>query len=208
MSIRNLIFDLGNVILRLNQQATAKSFIDLGATNFPTLSQHGNHTTIVDYETGKITAEEFRAAVRTNIGLPDTVTDEQFDQAWNAMLLDFPVGRLEYMKSLKTDFGYNVYLLSNTNAIHIDYVDRICLEGYAEKSLHPFFDKVYYSHDIGHRKPSVEAFELILKEQALVASETLFLDDMPENVAAAKACGLQAAQVDAETDLSFLQLRF
>ncbi|KAF9411267.1 hypothetical protein BGZ94_001387 [Podila epigama] len=208
MSLKNLIFDLGNVILRLDQEATAKAFRTLGATNFPTLSQHGNHSTIVDYETGKISAEDFRASVRSNIGLPDSVTDAQFDEAWNAMLLDFPKGRLEFMRTLRNDYGYKVYLLSNTNAIHIEHVDRVCLKDYEETSLHPFFDKVYYSHEIGHRKPSAEAFELILKDQGLVAGETLFLDDMPENVAAAKACGLQAAQVDAETDLSFLQLRF
>ncbi|KAI8598907.1 Hydrolase, HAD superfamily [Dissophora ornata] len=208
MSIKNLIFDLGNVILRLDQSATANGFKALGATNFPTLSQHHSSKTIVDYETGKISAEEFRATVRSSIGLPDTVTDEQFDQAWNAMLLDFPPGRLELMRTLKKDFGYKVYLLSNTNAIHIEYVDKSCLKDYTEDSLYSFFDQVYYSHDIGHRKPSKEAFEHILKDQDLVASETLFLDDMPENVEAAKACGLQAAQVDAETDLSFLQLRF
>ncbi|KAG0350781.1 hypothetical protein BG005_009680 [Podila minutissima] len=208
MSIKNLIFDLGNVILRLDQQATARGFKDLGAASFPNLAQHGNHATIVDYETGKISAEEFRKTVRANIGLPATVSDEQFDQAWNAMLLDFPKGRLELMRTLKEDFGYKVYLLSNTNAIHIEYVDKICLKDYKEDSLHPFFDKVYYSHDIGYRKPSAEAFEVILKDQGLEAGETLFLDDMPENVAAAKACGLQATQVDAETDLSFLQLRF
>ncbi|KAI1317462.1 hypothetical protein EDD11_008399 [Mortierella claussenii] len=208
MPIKNLIFDLGNVILRLDQSATANEFNSLGATNFPTLSQHHNSLTIVQYETGKISAEEFRSTIRTSIGLPASVTDEQFDSAWNAMLLDFPQGRLELMRVLKRDLGYTVYLLSNTNAIHIEYVDKVCLKDYKEDSLHPFFDKVYYSHEIGHRKPSKEAFEHILQDQGLKAEETLFLDDMPENVEAAKTCGLQAAQVDAETDLGFLQLRF
>ncbi|KAF9083166.1 hypothetical protein BGX29_002833 [Mortierella sp. GBA35] len=208
MSLKALIFDLGNVLLRLDQSATANGFKSLGATNFPTLSQHHHSTTIVDFETGKITPQEFRSAIRASIGLPDTVTDTQFDQAWNAMLLDFPVGRLQLMKTLKKDYGYKVFLLSNTNEIHIEYVDKVCLKDYEEASLDPFFDKVYYSHGIGFRKPSKEAFEHILKEQGLEAREVLFLDDMPENVEAAKACGLQAAQVDAETDLGFLQLRF
>ncbi|KAG0053283.1 hypothetical protein BGZ83_001383 [Gryganskiella cystojenkinii] len=208
MSIKNVIFDLGNVILRLDQGATASAFKKLGATQFPHLSQHHSSLTIVNYETGKISAEAFRAEIRSAIGLPDSVTDTEFDAAWNAMLLDFPQGRLELMRTLKKDFGYNVYLLSNTNAIHIEYVDRVCLKDYKEESLHPYFDKVYYSHEIGHRKPSKEAFDHILKDQGLIASETLFLDDMLENVDAAKQCGLQAAQVDAETDLGFLQLRF
>ncbi|KAG0375442.1 MAG: HAD-superfamily hydrolase, subfamily IA, variant 3 [Linnemannia gamsii] len=208
MSLKALIFDLGNVLLRLNQSATAEGFKSLGATNFPTLSQHHNSQTIVDIETGKITPQEFRSAIRTSIGLPDTVTDTQFDAAWNAMLLDFPKGRLELMNTLRKEYGYKVYLLSNTNAIHIEYIDRVCLKDYKEETLDPFFDKVYYSHGIGYRKPSKEAFEIILKDQGLQAGECLFLDDMPENVEAAKACGLQAAQVDAETDLSFLQLRF
>ncbi|KAF9922178.1 hypothetical protein FBU30_007729 [Linnemannia zychae] len=208
MSIKAIIFDLGNVLLRLNQSATAEAFKALGATNFPTLSQHHNSEIIVNIETGKITPTEFRASIRSSIGLPDIVTDVQFDAAWNAMLLDFPKGRLELMNTLRTEYGYKVYLLSNTNSIHIDYIDKICLKDYKEATLDPFFDKVYYSHDIGHRKPSKEAFEVILKDQGLAAGECLFLDDMPENVEAAKAAGLQAAQVDAETDLGFLQLRF
>lgn len=208
MSIKNLIFDLGNVILRLDQAATANAFKALGATQFPHLSQHSSSKTIVDYETGKISAEDFRLQVRAAIGLPESVTDAEFDQAWNAMLLDFPKGRLELMRTLKKDLGYKVYLLSNTNAIHIEYVDKVCLKDYKEGTLHPFFDKVYYSHEIGHRKPSKEAFEHILNDQGLKANETLFLDDMLENVEAAKKCDLQAAQVDAETDLGFLQLRF
>ncbi|KAF9906269.1 hypothetical protein EC991_000832 [Linnemannia zychae] len=208
MSLKALIFDLGNVLLRLNQSATAEGFKSLGATNFPTLAQHHTSQTIVDVETGKITPQEFRSTVRSSIGLPESVTDDQFDVAWNAMLLDFPKGRLELMNTLRKDYGYKVFLLSNTNAIHIEYIDRVCLKDYKEASLDPFFDKVYYSHGIGYRKPSKEAFEHILKDQGLQAGECLFLDDMPENVEAAKACGLQAAQVDAETDLSFLQLRF
>ncbi|KAF8968428.1 hypothetical protein BGZ46_010870 [Entomortierella lignicola] len=208
MSIKNLIFDLGNVILRIDQDASAKSFKALGATDFPTLSRHHELAPIVDCEAGKISAEEFRTNVRSSTNLPDSVTDEQFDKAWNAMLLDFPKGRLEFVRSLKKDYGYKVYLLSNTNAIHIEYVDKVCLKDYKEDSLHPYFDKVYYSHEIGCRKPSKEAFEHILKDENLIASETLFLDDMPENVEAAKKCGLQAAQVTADTDLSFLHLRF
>lgn len=208
MSLKALIFDLGNVLLRLNQSATADGFKALGATNFPTLSQHHNSQIIVDFETGKISPEEFRTSIRTSIGLPESVTNTQFDAAWNAMLLDFPKDRLELMRTLKKEYGYKVYLLSNTNSIHIEYVDQVCLQGYEEATLHPFFDKVYYSHEIGARKPTKEAFEFILRDQNLEAGECLFLDDMPENVEAAKVCGLQAAQVDAETDLGFLQLRF
>ncbi|KAG0282725.1 hypothetical protein BGZ96_000184 [Linnemannia gamsii] len=208
MSLKALIFDLGNVLLRLNQSATAEGFKALGATNFPTLSQHHNSQIIVDFETGKISPEEFRTSIRTSIGLPESVTNTQFDAAWNAMLLDFPKGRLELMRTLKKEYGYKVYLLSNTNSIHIEYINQVCLQGYKEETLDPFFDKVYYSHGIGARKPSKEAFEFILRDQELEAGECLFLDDMPENVEAAKVCGLQAAQVDAETDLGFLQLRF
>ncbi|KAF9115830.1 hypothetical protein BGX27_006261 [Mortierella sp. AM989] len=208
MSIKNLIFDLGNVILRIDQDGSANSFNALGATNFPTFARHHELPAIVDYEVGKITAPEFRSSIRSSTNLPDTVTDEEFDKAWNAMLKGFPTGRLEFVRELKKDYGYKVYLLSNTNAIHIEYVDKVCLKDYKEDSLHPFFDKIYYSQDIGYRKPSKEAFEHILKDQNLVASETLFLDDVLMNVEAAKKCGLQAAQVEADTDLSFLHLRF
>ncbi|KAF9438276.1 hypothetical protein BGZ76_008841 [Entomortierella beljakovae] len=208
MSVKNLIFDLGNVVLGIDQDACARNFKELGAVGFPTLENHAAIPAITDFEVGKISVEEFRSGIRSATNLPDTVTDEQFDKAWNSMLLDFPKDRLEFIRSLKNDFGYKVFLLSNTNSMHIEYVDKVCLQDYKEDSLHPFFDKVYYSHDIGHRKPSEEAFDVILKDQNLVASETLFLDDMAVNVEAAKLCGLQAAQVDVDTDLSFLHLRF
>ncbi|KAF9579379.1 hypothetical protein BGW38_004388, partial [Lunasporangiospora selenospora] len=208
MPIKNIIFDLGNVLLRLDQDATAKAFMALGATSFPSLKDHASSEVILAYEKGEISAMEFRQGVRAKMGLLESVTDEEIDKAWNAMLLDFPKGRLELMRELRTDFGYNVYLLSNTNAIHIEHIDRVCLKDYAESSLHPFFNKVHYSHELGLRKPSAEAFEAIVKDLGINMDETLFLDDMLENVEAARGCGLQAVQVDVETDLGFLQLRF
>ncbi|ORZ04667.1 HAD-superfamily hydrolase, subfamily IA, variant 3 [Lobosporangium transversale] len=208
MIVKNIIFDLDNVLLRLDSSATAKKFQALGATDLGPLSQYSHSTPIVGFETGKISAREFRSTIRSSIGLPASVTDEQFDEAWNAALLDFPKGRLELMRTLKKDFGYNVYLLSNTNAIHVEYINKVCLKDSKQDSLDVFFDKVYHSHEIGHRKPSREAFEHVLKDQGINGSETLFLDDMPDYVDAAKTCGLQAAQVDVETDLGFLQLRF
>ncbi|KAF9305533.1 hypothetical protein BG003_001340, partial [Podila horticola] len=148
-SIKNLIFDLGNVLVEINQNGSAVEFDRLGATNFAALPEN----VVTKFQTGKISSQQFRATVRASIGLPSHVTDMQFDQAWSAPLLKFANGCLELIHQLRRDSGYTVYVLSNSDSILTECVNKICLRDHHEGSLDPFFEKVFYSHEIGFMKP-------------------------------------------------------
>ena len=117
------------------------------------------------------------------------LTNEQIRNAWNALLLDFPPERINWLKEIKN--RYNIYLLSNTNEIHYNSFTKTFKEQINDGSFDDLFIKAYYSHKIGLRKPSKEIFETILKEQDLDAAETVFIDDSEANIQAAKSVGLQ-----------------
>ena len=137
-------------------------------------------------EQGKITPEEFRNGVRKL--LPTTVSDEQIDDAWTAMLLDFPKVRIELVQNLRKHFG--IFLFSNTNAIHVAkyHANFRNQHGFEVSSL---FEKDYYSNEIGFRKPSPESFQEIIRLSGINPEESIFIDDSQVNVEAAIVCGLK-----------------
>ncbi|SHL89430.1 putative hydrolase of the HAD superfamily [Chitinophaga jiangningensis] len=185
--IKNIIFDLGGVILNIDYQKTNEAFVKLGAVNFHELySQFKGSSLFNDLETGHVTNDEFLAAMHKQ--LPENVTDEQIIAAWNAMLLDFPLQRLQLLQQLRQQ--YNLYLLSNTNAIHLDHFNKILMDTRGIPSLAEFFDKAYYSHLMGYRKPGTEIYQVVLDENGLKAGETVFIDDTLPNIEAAKKVGI------------------
>lgn len=186
--IKNIIFDLGGVILNIDYQLTRTAFEALGVKDFNSLySQFHGSDLFNSLETGHVTTEAFLAEMHQHV--PATVTDEQIVAAWNAMLLDFPLQRLQLLQQLRQH--YNLYLLSNTNAIHLEAFNRILQESRGIPSLGGFFDRAYYSHVMGYRKPDKECYQVVLDENGLVAEETLFIDDTLPNIEGAKAVGLQ-----------------
>ncbi|WP_153799867.1 HAD family hydrolase [Foetidibacter luteolus] len=186
--IKNIIFDLGGIFLNIDYPKTEKAFIDMGVTHFPTLyTQHHASDIFELLETGKITPGEFYEGFREASGV--TLTDEQIHSAWNAMLLDFPVERIEWLEGIKDK--YKVFLFSNTNRIHYDVFREIYRKDTGRQDFDSNFIKAYYSHDLGLRKPYPESFRKILEEQGLLAGETLFIDDTVSNIEGAKKAGLQ-----------------
>ncbi|WP_212001051.1 HAD family phosphatase [Chitinophaga sp. HK235] len=186
--IKNIIFDLGGVILNINYQRTYEAFTALGVQNFNELyNQFKGSSLFNDLETGHITPEAFLSEMKKHV--PEQVTPEQITDAWNAMLLDFPLQRLQLLQQLRQYYG--LYLLSNTNAIHLETFNRILQESRGIPSLAVFFDKAYYSHLMGYRKPDRESYLMVLEENGLKAEETLFIDDTLPNIEGAKAVGLQ-----------------
>ncbi len=185
--IKNIIFDLGGVILNIDYQKTNDAFIALGVTNFHELySQFKGSLLFDNLETGHISTEDFLQEMHKHV--PAEVTDQQIIDAWCAMLLDFPLQRLQLLQQLRQQ--YNLYLLSNTNAIHLDRFNQILMESRGIPSLSEFFDKAYYSHLVGLRKPGTEIYEVVLQENGLKAGETVFIDDTLPNIEAAKKVGL------------------
>ena len=184
--IKSIIFDLGAVLLNISYQKTIEEFDKLGIKNSSTFYSKKLQTNIFNLlETGEISESDFIKEIQKQC---TEATNTQILYAWNAMLLDLPLRRVELLKQLKKDF--NLYLLSNTNSIHItEFENKIGSKQY--KELYQLFDKVYYSHKIGHRKPNAEAFQLIIEENNLIAEEILFIDDSPQHIEGAKKLGIK-----------------
>ena len=185
--IRNIIFDLGGVLLNIDPMKTIDAFGKLGMEQL--VGDKGltyDHDIFYMMEQGKITPDEFREGVLAL--LPLRVSYQQVDDAWTAMLLDFPTIRVELLKSLRKDFG--IYLFSNTNAIHVErfHSNFRNQHGFEVSAL---FEKDFYSNEIGYRKPSPESFQEIIRLSGINPEESLFIDDSLPNVESAIACGLK-----------------
>ncbi len=186
--IKNIIFDLGGVLINLDNKRTEKAFVDLGAKNFAQYFGHGFAASFFkEYEVGKISDEEFINELRSLGDL--TVADETIMNAWNALLLDFPRERIELLKTLSN--RYRIFLFSNTNALHMKTVRRIYEDTFKESTLDELFEKAYYSNELGMRKPDIASYQHITNENRLNPSETLFVDDALINVEGANAAGLR-----------------
>jgi FMN phosphatase YigB (HAD superfamily) len=184
-----IIFDLGGVVLNLNYDLTVQAFQDLSKENFSALYAQSQQDKIFDqFEIGQITAKEFRDYMRSFMG--QSYSDDTIDKAWNAMLLDLPIERIKLIEQLKKH--YKVYLFSNTNEIHLNAFKKIISDQHGDSDLlEKLFDQAYYSHVVGKRKPNAEAFETVLNQHGLVASETLFIDDSIQHIEGAQKLGLQ-----------------
>ena len=188
--IRNIVFDLGNVIINIDPDLTLQKTREFGVTNFDEMYTIMRQSDLFDrLDTGKISLPEFRDAIRayTKIHL----TDQQIDDAWCAMLLDFPEENAELLRKLRAK-GYKLYLLSNTNEMHIAHYTEYLKQRFGCDLLSELFDRTFYSHEIGYRKPNREAYEYVLKAEGLKPAETLFIDDLEHNVIGARKTGIQA----------------
>ena len=190
--IKNIIFDLGGIFLNIDFAKTEQSFVSLGITHFQTLyTQHHSSDLFELLETGKLSPEDFCEAFRKETN--SNLTDEQITTAWNALLLDFPLERIQWLESISEK--YNVYLFSNTNKIHYDaFMTNFPLHT-GLPDFNKYFIKAYYSHEMGLRKPYAESFRYILDEQNLIAAETLFIDDTYKNIEGAKQAGLHTVHL-------------
>ena len=190
--VKNIIFDLGGVLINLDYQLTRKAFENLGIANFNDLyTQHHANPLFEQLEVGAIEPEAFYEALRQTTGL--TLTNRQIETAWNAMLLDFPAERLHWLSQIKNK--YNIYLFSNTNAIHynafINIYRKVAPQLGLDINFEHFFKTAYYSHTLGQRKPEVAAFEAVIRDAKLDPAQTLFIDDTLLNIEGAQKAGLQ-----------------
>ena len=199
--IKNIIFDLGNVILNLDFDASIKAFQELGLDK-AVLDRQQAYADPVFYnlEIGTVTPEEFHDRVRKILNNPNA-SNQQIDDAWYAMILDIPEGRVKVLQQLAKN--YRIFLFSNTNAIHIG---RLLSEfrkehGFDFSSL---FEKEFYSHEIHARKPDRAAFEKVIKLAKVRPEETLFIDDMEKNIVTAGQVGLKTLWLKEDRELTQL----
>lgn len=192
-NIRHIILDFGGVILNIDYKRTEQAFIDLGITDFAERYSQLQQTDIFDQlETGKIGSTEFVAALKEIAGRE--IADHQIIAAWNAMLLDLPLRRLQILQQLQLHF--DLFLLSNTNEIHEEAFNKTLKSQAGFNTMGVFFDKVYFSHRVGLRKPDPAIFRLILDQNSLNPEKTLFVDDSPQHIESAKTLGIQTIYLE------------
>lgn len=191
--IRHIIFDLGGVLLNLDYSLTEKAFISAGIADFAERYSQLRQTDIFDrLETGRMGREEFVATMQQIAATP--ITEAQVLDAWNAMLLDFPLRRLQILQQLRNH--YDLFLLSNTNEIHEEVFNNTLHRDHGIPNIGVFFDKAYMSHRVGLRKPMPEVFQYVLEENGLKPEHTLFIDDSPQHIEAANAMGIKTIYLE------------
>jgi putative hydrolase of the HAD superfamily len=201
-NIKNIIFDYGNVIFTLDFLKSKQAWLDLGIDNADTFYSHQAQDKIfTSFERGDVSAEEFREYIRKLINNP-ALTDAQIDHAWNSLLVGIPAGNHELLLSLKPK--YRTFLLSNINEIHYDYIMNYLKTDFGFDGNDHLFEKTYYSHHTGKRKPEAEIFEQVLTENNLDPAETLFIDDSPQHIATAKKLGINTYLMTAPDSIQAL----
>ena len=188
-NVKAIIFDLGGVVLNLDYDLTINAFKELGGDNFDNLYSQAQQDKIFDkYEVGELSTDDFVSYLRSF--LPKEVTVQQVVDAWNVMLLDLPLCRIELLKKLGKE--YQLFLFSNTNELHFEFFSRTLKEAYGnEKVLEELFIQTYYSHLVNKRKPNSEAFMKVVNDHGLDAAQTLFIDDSIQHIEGAQKVGLQ-----------------
>ena len=187
--IKNIIFDLGGVIYDIRYENIPEAFARVGAGNLMEIYSKAKQTDFIDrYEEGLMSSDEFCEEIRRISEV--TLTDEQIRDAWNAILIDVPASRVDFLLKLKE--RYNLYLFSNTNQFNYDCFTAHLKQKYGFDFFDTIFKAAYFSHILHIRKPKGEGFQKIMQEQQLNPTETLFIDDSPQHIEGARRCGLQA----------------
>lgn len=186
--IKNIIFDLGGVLLNIDFAITQKAFAELGMENAD--EKFGKHMQLGFFDQldrGEISDNEFFEKVLSE--MPIGTKKEDIRRAWNAMILDFPQENFDLLMRLSKN--YRLFLMSNTNSVHFPEYQSLLQRIFDINSLDDLFEKAYYSFQIGKRKPENEFFELILSENNLKAIETVFIDDTLFNAKASSKNGIK-----------------
>ena len=191
--IKNIIFDLGGVLLEIDAQKTIDAFASLGwSRESPEDNSHNRYEIFENLETGSDSIGQFRSNLRKKVS--GRRSDGNIDSAWNAMLIGFFPGITGYLQELKS--RYNLFLLSNTNSLHQERFREIFLNqhGYPIENL---FSMTFYSHEIGFRKPNPMAYLKVLVDASLIPENTLFVDDLKINTDAAEKLGMNVLNIKA-----------
>lgn len=193
--IRNIIFDLGGVLMNIDFKQTFHAFEIIGFRGAEQAFQDpGVNRLCMDFETGVYCSIEMRRKFREITGFK--CTDVQFDKAWNALLLDFPPEHIRRVEQLAKK--YHTFLLSNTNPIHAKFFNSELNKHFGIESMDHLLDKAWYSFNLGLRKPDERIFHRVLKASRLNPAETLFIDDSEMNVRVAETVGIRSIQVTGE----------
>ncbi|MDD4553987.1 MAG: HAD family phosphatase [Bacteroidales bacterium] len=185
-SIENIIFDFGGVICDLNPEITEKKCLELGFRVGDPTARGESQKLVEDLERGSITDSAFRKSMRKLFDQP--VTDQQIDDAWNALLVDIPESRIQCLEQVKKH--YRLFLLSNTNEIHYRYYLQMFREKTGYHDFSPIFEKTYFSCRLKMIKPDPGIFRFVINDSKLDPAKTLFIDDTLKHVEGSRVAGL------------------
>jgi glucose-1-phosphatase len=187
-TVRNVIFDFGGVLFEIDYHLPVKAFADLGYASFAEIYAQAAQNPIFDQlETGKIESEKFMQYLH---GLVPSATRKQVDDAWNSILLHLMPEQVNFVHQVKAS-GRRTFMLSNTNAIHVEVFEKMISDLMPLDDFHSAFEKIYYSNVIGIKKPYPETYLKVCAWNNLKPSETLFIDDSIQHVNGASEAGLQ-----------------
>ncbi|MEN9918810.1 MAG: hypothetical protein RL662_1246 [Bacteroidota bacterium] len=195
--IKNLLFDFGGVIVSIDKSNAVRRFKEIGVENIEDyLGEFRQEGIFLQLEEGTISRDEFYDEFRKLAN--KNISNTDIDSGWMAFLTGIPAYKLELLKSLRKK--YNVYLLSNTNPIIMEWAHSKDFSPTGEP-LSAYFDKMFCSYLIGHAKPAKESFEAVIEGTGLNPQETLFLDDGQSNLDVSQTFGFKTYLVDQNEDL-------
>lgn len=187
-NIRNLIFDLGNVILNIDTKLSEIAFAQYGMNDFEKLYTLASQNELFDrLEVGSITENEFYDEFRRVTGCK--LDNKTLEQCWNALIMDFPSARIEMLKRLKAEGKYRTFILSNTNIIHYRFYTALLKRTRGVDGLENLVEHAYFSHEIGLKKPNRDIFDHVVEHSHIKPEESIFIDDNEANIKAANALG-------------------
>lgn len=187
MPIKNIIFDLGGVIINIQVLKIFEKISNL-SNSFPPSQLDVIYNLNATFEIGKISEDEFFNQLKQALNIGH-ISDDYLVDLWNEVLLDIPTTRVELLESLNKK--YRLFLLSNTNSTHLKGVNKVLSQSSGYSNLNNLFEKTYYSFELQLRKPDLKIFETVLVENNLNPEETLFIDDILENTLGAESIGIK-----------------
>ena len=200
--IKNIIFDLGGVILNIDNQAVPDNIEKKGFDARQILGNQNVKRLLLDYETGRVDTDSFRLSMKSLSGMTD-LDDEEFDRIWCSILLDFPDDRIKTILNLRQE--YRIFLLSNTNKLHYDRFSADFMSSYG-LPFDSLFEHVFYSFEMGLAKPDKAIFASLLDTLAIDPKETLYIDDTPANTAVGAQFGIQTLTIEPNSGFGKLML--
>ncbi|GAB4250234.1 MAG: HAD family phosphatase [Vicingaceae bacterium] len=193
---QHIIFDLGNVIININPELTINAFKHLNPDAGLTL----HHPVFNDYETGKIDTPSFLDFLSQHF---PSASKNELINAWNSLLLDMPITRLQTIKKIKSK-GINTYMLSNTNELHFNFILNQLKNLPTELHFKHLFNEVFLSFEMKLRKPQPEIFKKVIEKQQLIPQKTLFIDDAQEHILSAQNLGINTLHLTPDKEITDL----
>jgi FMN phosphatase YigB (HAD superfamily) len=191
--VKGIVFDIGNVLIDIDYVNTVLQFQKLSNQDFGKIVSYSSQIEFFNqYERGEINTAEFIAAIKKY--LKPEVTDAEIVAAWNTMLVNYPAQKIHLLEQLKSDF--KLFALSNINEMHINLMDTNIKRLYGKETFGEYFDKAFYSNEIGMRKPEKRIYDYLVSETGISAEHLLFFDDKKENLIPASAIGIQTIHME------------